>query len=89
MAEPYKLYTEAGGAVVNLAAGQRIYSIAVDASGSGNVTVAIAAANLEVSQLITVVKGRSWLLDFNGALRGPGSVTFTGLGNYVVTTVEQ
>jgi len=86
--KPYKIYTEVNGNIVALADGERIMSVAVIADGAGNVTVDVAAANLASAQQVTVTQGNSVSLDWDGALRGPGSVTFAGLGHYIVTTEQ-
>jgi hypothetical protein len=90
--KPYRIYTQAhaGAPVVTLADGERILSIAVTPDGTNDVSVAIVAANLDVSDTMTALKNNPFNQDWNGALRGPGSVTFGNLngGKYVVTTVR-
>jgi hypothetical protein len=91
--KPYSIYTEqsAGAPVVTLAAGERILSIAVTPDGTNNVTVDIAAVNINNNAQMTALKNNPLNQDWNGALKGPGSVTFGNLngGKYVVTTETQ
>lgn len=90
--KPYRIYTQAhaGAPVVTLEPGERILSIALTPDGTNDVTVTIVAANLDVADVMTALKTAPFNQDWNGALRGPGSVTFGNLngGKYVVTTVR-
>lgn len=90
-AKPYKIYTEAGAGapVVLLADGERIISITVEPDGTNVVAIAVVMANLSRNDVISAKSdfGQDW----DGALTGPGSVTFgnLGAGHYVVTTEQQ
>jgi hypothetical protein len=91
MDKPYKIYTEAGAGapVVTLAAGERILSVTVEPDGTNVVTVVVVTANLARNDTVSA-KG-PWGTDWDGALTGPGTVTFgnLGAGHYVVTTEQQ
>lgn len=91
MDKPYNIYTESGpGApVVTLAAGERIMSVTVEPDGTNVVTIAVVTANLNRKDVVSA-KG-DWGTDWDGALTGPGTVTFgnLGAGHYVVTTEQQ
>lgn len=86
----YKIYTESGvGApVVTLADGERIISVAVEPDGA-TVTVVIVVPNLSRNDTMSVKNSLSQ--NWDGALRGPGTVTFgnLGTGHYIVTTEQQ
>lgn len=87
----YRIYTETGpGApVVNLIAGERILSVSVEPDGTNVVTIDIVTPNLLRHDTIRA-KG-DLATNWDGALAGPGTVTFgsLGAGHYVVTTEQQ
>jgi hypothetical protein len=87
----YRIYTETGpGApVVALATGERIMSITVEPDGTNVPTIDIVTPNLIRHDTIRA-KG-DFDTEWDGALTGPGSVTFgnLGAGHYVVTTEQQ
>jgi hypothetical protein len=89
--KPYNIYTEANVAspAIPIAADEGILSITVEPDGTNVVTIDVLADNLDHSDQISC-KG-PWADDWQGALVGPGSVTFgnLGTGHFVVTTVKR
>lgn len=93
----YKEYTEVDGAVLTLANGERVLSIAISADGGVAATLQYAGfTNLTGAgggnpSPLTVPKGETISENWNGAINSDGTstLTFAGLGHYVVKTEQQ